>query len=96
MKTASVFRSLPRDRPWLGLTIGVTVLAAAAALRWCLGELGEGFGPMAILPAMLLAGLIGGIRVALGFGIVCTFIAWVFFFLPTEHSSCRPATRPRW
>jgi two-component sensor histidine kinase len=82
MKIASVFRSLPRDRPWLGLMVGVAVLVAAAALRWFLDELGEGFGPMPILPAMLLAGLIGGIRVALGFGAVCTLIAWVFFFPP--------------
>lgn len=42
----------------------------------------EGFGPMTLLPSILLAGLFGGIRVALAFAALCAIVAWVFFFPP--------------
>jgi two-component sensor histidine kinase len=41
-----------------------------------------GFGPMAFLPAILLAGLIGGTRVGLGVAVICTVAAWFWFFPP--------------
>lgn len=42
----------------------------------------EGFGPMTFLPAILLAGLFGGVRIGIGFAALCTLIAWVMFFPP--------------
>ena len=42
----------------------------------------EGFGPMTFLPAILLAGLFGGIRIGLGFAAVSTLISWVMFYPP--------------
>jgi len=82
MRAASIFRRLRRDRPWLGLAAGAAFFAIAAGLRWLLGGLAEGFGPMLFLPAIMLAGLFGGIRVALGFAAVCVLIAWTWFFPP--------------
>ena len=54
----------------------------ASFLRWILGGMSEGFGPMTFLPAILLAGLFGGIRIGLAFAALCTLVAWVMFFPP--------------
>jgi len=42
----------------------------------------EDFGPMTFLPAILLAGLFGGIRVGVLLAAICTLVAWVMFFPP--------------
>jgi two-component sensor histidine kinase len=82
LKVSSLFRKLPRDRPLLGLVAGAGFFALASALRWLFGGLSEGFGPMTFLPAILLAGLFGGIRIGLAVAAVCTLVAWVLFFPP--------------
>jgi len=79
---SSVFRKLPRDRPLLGLAAGAGFFALASLLRWLFGGMSEGFGPMTFLPAILLAGLYGGIRIGLAVGAVCILVAWVMFFPP--------------
>jgi two-component sensor histidine kinase len=76
------FRKLPGDRPALGIAVGLAFLVLASVLRWLLGGMSEGFGPMTFLPAILLAGLFGGIRIGVGFAAVSTLIAWVLFFPP--------------
>ena len=77
-----MFRRLPRDRPALGLATGAGFFALASALRWLLGGISEGFGPMTFLPAILLSGLFGGIRIGVLVATFCTFVAWVMFFPP--------------
>jgi two-component sensor histidine kinase len=76
------FRKLPGDRPALGIAVGIAFLALASVLRWLLGGMSEGFGPMTFLPAILLAGLFGGIRIGFAFALVSTIIAWTLFFPP--------------
>jgi two-component sensor histidine kinase len=76
------FRKLPGDRPALGIAVGIAFLALASVLRWLLGGMSEGFGPMTFLPAILLAGLFGGIRIGMAFALVSTIIAWTLFFPP--------------
>ena len=76
------FRTLPGDRPGLGIAAGAAFLILASALRWLLGGMSEGFGPMTFLPAILLAGLFGGIRIGIAFAVISTLIAWVMFFPP--------------
>jgi hypothetical protein len=66
MNVAPLFRQLKRDRPWFdrpwfGLMLGGSFFATAGLLRWFLGEVSEGFGPMTFLPAIMLAGVFGGI-----------------------------------
>ena len=78
----SVFRHLERDRPWLGLMVGASLFFVAGVLRFFLGGLSEGFGPMTFLPAILLAGLFGGIQVGLAVFGGCLLVAWVLFFPP--------------
>jgi two-component sensor histidine kinase len=76
------FQKLPGDRPALGMAVGMAFLLLASLLRWLLGGMSEGFGPMTFLPAILLAGLFGGIRIGLAFAAVTTLIAWVMFYPP--------------
>lgn len=82
MGLESWFRRLPRDRPLLGVMAGAGFFALASLLRWRFGGLSEGFGPMTFLPAILLAGLFGGIRIGLLVAGLCTLVAWVMFFPP--------------
>lgn len=82
VRIASFFQKLPSDRPALGIAAGGAFFAVASSLRWELGGMSEGFGPMTLLPSILLAGLFGGIRVALAFAALCAVAAWVFFFPP--------------
>jgi two-component sensor histidine kinase len=82
MRLESWFRKLPRDRPLVGLMAGGAFFVLASLLRWALGGISEGFGPMTFLPAILLAGLFGGIRIGLAVAALCTLVAWVMFFPP--------------
>ena len=82
LKILSLFRKLPRDRPALGLAAGAGFFLLASSLRWLFGGLSEGFGPMTFLPAILLAGLFGGIRIGLVVAAICTLVAWVMFYPP--------------
>jgi len=82
MNLLSILRPLPRDRPWVGIAVGAGLFGIAAVARWNLGGLAEGFGPMLLLPSILLAGLFGGIRVGLGVTVVCFLVAWTWFFPP--------------
>lgn len=79
---STAFRRLPRDRPGLGLAAGGAFFTLASFLRWLLGGVSEGFGPMTFLPAILLSGLFGGIRIGIGVALLCTLVAWVMFFPP--------------
>ena len=82
MKVSALLRPLRRDRPWWGIAAGAALFVIAVAARWKLGGLTEGFGPMLLLPAILLGGLLGGIRVGLGVAVVCFLVAWTWFFPP--------------
>jgi two-component sensor histidine kinase len=82
MRAIHVFRRLRRDRPWQGFAAGLILFAVASTLRLFLGGLSEGFGPMTFLPAILLAGLLGGIQVGLAIATLCVFVGWVWFFPP--------------
>lgn len=66
----------------LGLAAGGAFFVLASVLRWLLGGISEGFGPMTFLPAILLAGLFGGVRIGVLVMAVCTLVAWVMFFPP--------------
>ncbi|MEO7026902.1 MAG: histidine kinase dimerization/phosphoacceptor domain -containing protein [Caulobacteraceae bacterium] len=78
----SIFRRLRRERPWLGLGAGAVLFVTGVGLRWSLGPLSEGIGPMTFLPAILLAGVFGGLRVGLVVALICILTGWVWFFSP--------------
>jgi two-component sensor histidine kinase len=82
VKASAFFQKLPGDRPVLGILAGSAFFLLASILRALLGDISEGFGPMTLLPSILLAGLFGGIRIGLAFGLLCALVGWVFFFPP--------------
>lgn len=82
MALVRFFRPLRRDRPARGILAGILLILLAGATRWSLGELSEGFGPMLLLPSILLAGVLGGARVGVGVAVVCFLVAWTWFFPP--------------
>ncbi len=82
MVPSYLFRRLRRDRPWLGLALGAALFTIAGISRFVLGALSDGFEPITFLPAILLAGLVGGIQVGVGIFVVCMIVAWVWFFPP--------------
>jgi len=82
MNLSSILRPLPRDRPWRGIAVGAVLFGVEAVARWHLGGLAEGFGPMLLLPSILLAGVLGGVLVGLGVTLVCFLAAWTWFFPP--------------
>ncbi|MGH7023340.1 MAG: sensor histidine kinase [Caulobacteraceae bacterium] len=82
MKITSLLRPLRRDRPLRGVAVSAALFGLAVVVRWRFGALTEGFGPMLLLPAILLAGVFGGIRVGLGACVVCLLVAWIWFFPP--------------
>ncbi len=79
---AAFFRPLRRDKPWRGVAAACVLVSLAAMLRWSLGDLSEGFGPMMLLPAILVSGVLGGVRMGLGVAVVCSLVAWTWFFPP--------------
>lgn len=81
-RSVSFFRPMRRDRPLRGLAAALLLVALAGLVRWSLGELSEGFGPMMLLPAILLSGVFGGARVAIGVAAACVLVAWTWFFPP--------------
>jgi two-component sensor histidine kinase len=79
---AAFLRPRQRDRPWRGVAAACVLVALAVAVRWSLGDLSEGFGPMLLLPAILLSGVLGGLPIGLGTAVVCSLVAWTWFFPP--------------
>jgi len=82
MGRPALLKPLRQDRPWRGLAAGAALFGLAVLARWRFGGWTEGFGPMLLLPAILLAGLIGGIRLGLAVAVVGLLVAWVGFFPP--------------
>jgi hypothetical protein len=77
-----MFRRLPRDRPLLGLALAALVFAIAGLARVAFGDPDQAFEPMALLPATLLGGVIGGMRIGVAIFVVCLLTAWIWFFPP--------------
>src|SRR6185312_715215 len=82
VRPSSILRPLRRDRPWWGIAVGVILFGLALAARWTLGGLAEGFGPMLLLPSILLTGVLGGIRIGLATAAISLLVAWTWFFPP--------------
>jgi two-component sensor histidine kinase len=60
----------------------MSLLAIVGLTRYFVGRISGGFEPIAFLPAILLAGLFGGIRIGLAIFTVSMLAAWVWFFPP--------------
>ena len=72
-----------RNHPWLGLAAGLAVFAAGFALRYAAGAALDAVPFITLFPAILVAALIGGLRVGL---IVAVLFSGWYFFLPPAGS----------
>jgi two-component sensor histidine kinase len=77
-------------RPRLGLLAGILLFFAGLSFHMVLGPLGEGLGPMTFLPAILLSGVFGGIRIGLGIAALCMIVSWFWFMPPYASFSAAP------
>ncbi len=77
-------------RPRLGLLAGILLFSAGLSFHMVLGPLGEGLGPMTFLPAILISGVFGGIRIGLGIAALCMVVSWFWFMPPYASFSAAP------
>jgi hypothetical protein len=80
--SATLRLRLRNAQPRLGSAIGLALLLLAAGLRFVFGGLSQGFGPMTFLPAILLAGLVGGFRIGSMIAALSIVVGWGWFFPP--------------
>ena len=92
MRASSIPRPLRRDRPWWGIVAGASLFGVALAARWTLGGLAEGFGPMLLLPSILLTGVLGGIGMGMATAAISVLIAWTWFFPPSHRRHAMAGT----
>lgn len=81
MAAVPLLRFTP-DRPAVGVAAGAGFFVLAALLRWRFVGMSQDVSPMTFLPAILLSGLFGGIRIGLAVAALSTLVAWVMFFPP--------------
>jgi two-component sensor histidine kinase len=78
-----------RTHPWLGYAAGLAVFAAGFALRYAAGASLDAVPFITLFPAILVAALIGGLRVGLVVAVLSFFSGWYFFLPPTATWSVR-------
>jgi two-component sensor histidine kinase len=84
-----------RNKPWLGYSVGVLIFAAGFLLRYLPGGFLENVPFITLFPAILVAALIGGVRV--GFLVaVLSFMAGWYFFLPPYNSWSLDSSKSLW
>ena len=74
-----------RTHPWLGYAAGLAVFAAGFALRYAAGATLDAVPFITLFPAILVAALVGGLRVGLVVAVLSFFSGW-YFFLPPARS----------
>ena len=74
-----------RTNPWLGYSFGLFIFAAGFLLRYLPGGMLETVPFITLFPAILVAALIGGLRVGLLVAVL-SFVAGWYFFLPPYNS----------
>jgi two-component sensor histidine kinase len=71
-----------RTHPWLGLAAGLAAFAAGFALRYVAGKALDAVPFITLFPAILVAALVGGLRVGLLVAVLSFFSGWYFFLPP--------------
>ena len=78
-----------RVHPWLGYAAGLAVFAAGFGLRYAAGARLDAVPFITLFPAILVAALIGGLRVGLIVAVLSFFTGWYFFLPPAVTWSVR-------
>ena len=74
-----------RGHPWLGFGAGLPVFAAGFLLRYVAGASLDAVPFITLFPAILVAALVGGLRVGLVVAVLSFFSGW-YYFLPPARS----------
>jgi two-component sensor histidine kinase len=74
-----------RNHPWLSFAAGLAAFAAGFALRYAAGATLDAAPYITLFPAILVAALIGGLRVGLFVAVLSFFSGW-YLFLPPAGS----------
>ncbi len=82
MRVVTTLRTLRRERPWLALALALVVLAVALLVRLALPEAMRSLPFITLLPAILIAAMIGGLRVGIVITILGGVAAWYWFLPP--------------
>ena len=78
-----------RTHPWLGYTAGLGVFAAGFVLRYAAGGALDASPYITLFPAILVAALVGGLRVGLVVAVLSFFSGWYFFVPPAGSWAIR-------
>ena len=78
-----------RSHPWLGYVAGLAVFAVGFLVRFVAGEALDAVAFITLFPAILVAALIGGVRVGLVVAVLCFLGGWYFFLKPTHTFAIR-------
>jgi two-component sensor histidine kinase len=87
MRLVNALREIRHERPWLGLALGLLVLAIALLLRVALADVMENVPFITLLPAMLIAAMVGGLWVGSVVAILSGAAAWYWFIPPLDSFS---------
>jgi two-component sensor histidine kinase len=82
MRVVTTLRTLRRERPWLALALALVVLAVALLVRLALPEAMHSLPFITLLPAVLIAAMIGGLHVGIVITILGGIAAWYWFLPP--------------
>jgi two-component sensor histidine kinase len=80
-----------RTHLWLGYAAGLGVFAAGFALRYAAGGALDASPYITLFPAILVAALVGGLRVGLVVAVLSFFSGWYFFVPPAGSWAIRDA-----
>jgi two-component sensor histidine kinase len=82
-----------RTNPWYGFAVGLVIFAFAFVLRYVPGWRLESVPFITLFPAILVAALLGGLRVGIMVALLSFFAGWYFFLPPYQTFSVRdPST----
>jgi two-component sensor histidine kinase len=85
VRLVNALRELRQKQPWLGLLLGLSVFLFAFLLRFLSGDAMRDLPFITLLPAILIAAMIGGLRVGVVVAVLSGVAAW-YWFLPPQDS----------
>jgi two-component sensor histidine kinase len=82
MQIVNSLRALRRSRPWLGLALGLGVFLIAFLARFAFGDALRVVPFITLFPAILIAAMVGGLRVGILVAVLSGLAGWYWFVAP--------------
>lgn len=82
MRLVNALRRIRHQRPWLGLSLGLLIFAIALLLRAAMADVMKDVPFITLLPAILIAAMVGGLWVGVVVAILSGLAAWYWFISP--------------